>query len=100
MISLHLLPGRKGETMLLGLFAHADPEESIEMLEGVRVNLYEASENKVNAASFVPGDEEPIMETSIDDLGNIVFKGVPDGRYAMIIRPSGSEIIISDLVVM
>ncbi len=99
-VSLHLSRGSNGENILLGLFTSEDPEETIEELEGVPVDLYRAPGPPQDGT----GDEgrpreEPVLSTQIDDLGNIVFKAVLAGEYVMIVRLSESELVIGSLLI-
>lgn len=93
-ISLHLSRASNGEMMLLGLFSYTDPEESVEELEGVQVELYSMLGNAEQGA---PEDGHLVMSTEIDDMGSITFKGVPVGEYVLIVRMPNHEVAIEKL---
>jgi hypothetical protein len=98
-VSLHLSRGSSGENILLGLFSSENPDETVERLEGIPVDLYCASgASQGSDRERAPG-EEPVLSTQIDDLGNIVFKGVPVGEYVMIVRLPDSELVIEGLLI-
>ncbi len=81
--------------MLLGILTSTDPAESVDALEGVPAELY-------NAPLPVNGDEPsavPLLRTQVDDLGNIVFKPVSPGAYALIIYLPNREMIIDGLTI-
>jgi hypothetical protein len=97
-ISLHLSRASSGETLLLGLFSSIDPNESTESFDGIPVDLYHTSD------VLMDGGEDtqfrmPIMSSQVDDLGNLVFKAVPLGKYVMIIRLPDTELVIKDLAI-
>ena len=94
-LSLHLSRTSSGEPMLLGILTSTDPAESVDALEGVPAELY-------NAPLPVNGDEPsavPLLRTQVDDLGNIVFKPVSPGAYALIIYLPNREMIIDGLTI-
>src|SRR5258708_17554941 len=94
-LSLHLSRTSSGEPMLLGILTSTDPAESVDALEGVPAELY-------NAPLPVNGDEpsaEPLLRTQADDLGNIVFKPGSPGAYALITHLPNREMIIDGLTI-
>ena len=94
-LSLHLSRTSSGEPILLGILTSADPEESVDALEGVPAELY-------NAPLDVDGDEPsaaPLLRSQVDDLGNIVFKPVSPGEYALIIYLPNREIVVDGLTI-
>jgi hypothetical protein len=94
-LSLHLSRTSSGEPMLLGILTSTDPAESVDALEGVPAELY-------NAPLPVNGDEPsaaPLLRTQVDDLGNIVFKPVSPGAYALIIYLPNREMVIDGLTI-
>lgn len=97
-ISLHLSRNSGGEMLLLGLFSSVDADESVEDLEGVPVELHTISTPSI-AEQDGTGQETLLMCTSIDDLGNIVFKAVPVGAYALIVHMPDSELVIRGLTI-
>jgi hypothetical protein len=103
-ISLHLSRNSSGEMILLGLFSSTQSDESIEDLEGVPVELHRSSISTVeqDRSTSQPEDrpqESLLMCTSIDDLGNIVFKSVPVGDYMLIVHLPDSELIMKGLTI-
>jgi hypothetical protein len=96
-ISLHLSRNSKGEIILLGLFSSVNAEESVEDLEGVPVELHHISTPGVEQDK--PRQETLLMCTSIDDLGNIVFKSVPPGEYVLVVHMADSELVIKGLTI-
>lgn len=98
-ISLHLSRATNGDIMLLGLFTSDDPDVSVDAFEGATAELY-ASPGPANLQDHALQDGHPIqplMKTSVDDLGNLVFKSVPPGEYIMIVRLPDSEVVIEGL---
>ncbi len=94
-LSLHLSRTSSGEPMLLGILTSTDPAESVDALEGVPAELY-------NAPLNVDGDEPsaaPLLRTQVDDLGNIVFKPVSPGEYVLIIYLPNREMVIDGLTI-
>jgi hypothetical protein len=103
-ISLHLSRNSDGEMILLGLFSSTSPDESIEDLEGVPVELHRAKTSVAGHDRTDPQMEELqqetlLMCTSIDDLGNIVFKPVPVGEYTLIVHLSDSDLNMKGLTI-
>jgi hypothetical protein len=98
-VSLHLSRGSSGENILLGLFTSENPDETIEKLEGVPVDLYYTPGPLQNGTRETEPRENPVLSTQIDDLGNIVFKAVPVGEYVMIVRLPESELVIGGLLI-
>jgi hypothetical protein len=94
-LSLHLSFTSKGERMLLGIMTSIDPEESVEIFEGVAAELYTAPgplTSKGNKPTPLP-----FLHTELDDLGNFVFKPVPTGQYVLIIYLPNHELVIEDI---
>jgi hypothetical protein len=96
-LSLHLSFTSKGERMLLGIITSTDPNENVDIFEGVTAQLYPAP-----GPLATNGDKptsSPLLHTEIDDLGHLVFKPVPTGEYVMIIYLPDREMAIKDLTV-
>jgi hypothetical protein len=93
-ISLHLSRTSYGEAMILGLFSSVDPNVSSETFEGGSVSLYTAA--LFPSAQEIPVDP-PLLEASIDDLGNVVLKPVPTGEYVMVVTLPENEVVIPAL---
>ena len=94
-LSLHLSFTSKGERMLLGIVTSVDPEESVEIFEGVIAELYTAP------GPLASNGDKPatsaLLSTNVDDLGNFVFKPVPNGHYVLIIYLPDRELVIEDI---
>ncbi|HAT46205.1 MAG TPA: hypothetical protein DCS90_13975, partial [Ktedonobacter sp.] len=93
-ISLHLSRASNGQYILLGILTSADSAESVDAFEGAKAELYCAQENS-DAGGRNP--ENAICRAVVDDLGNIVFSGVPVGEYTLIIHLPGQEVIIEGI---
>ena len=96
-LSLHLSFTSSGEHMLLGILTSADPNESVDALEGVTAELYTAP-----GPLSTNGDKPtapPLLHTQVDDLGHIVFKPVPNGQYVLIIYLPKRELVIEDITI-
>ena len=96
-LSLHLSRTSSGEHMLLGILTSADPNEDVEAFAGVAAELYTAP--LPVTANGNSTRTMPLLRTRVDDLGNVVFRPVPDGEYVMIIRLPGCEIVIDGLAI-
>jgi hypothetical protein len=94
-LSLHLSFTGKGERMLLGIITSIDPDESVEIFEGVAAELYSAP-GPLSPNGDKP-TSSPILRTQVDDLGNFVFKPVPTGDYVLIIYLPNGELVIEDI---
>ena len=94
-LSLHLSFTSKGERMLLGIMTSIDPEESVEIFEGVAAELYTAPGPLTSNGDrpTIP----PLLHTEVDDLGNFVFRPVPTGQYVLIIYLPNRELVIDDI---
>ncbi len=96
-LSLHLSFTSKGERMLLGILTSIDPEESVDVFEGVAVELYTApgplTTNGDRPSPF------PLLHTQIDDLDNFALKPVPTGHYDLIIYLPNRELVIEDIFI-
>ncbi len=102
-ISLHLSHGSRGEIMLLGLFTSDDPNAIVDTFEGILAELYDATDSsvqwqdeQVDAHEQV---EQPLLSTTVDDLGSLVFKHVPPGSYLMIVHLPDAELVIEGLAI-
>ena len=94
-LSLHLSFTSKGERMLLGIMTSIDPEESVEIFEGVVAELYPAPGPLTsNGERPTP---PPLLDAKVDDLGHFVFKPVPTGQYVLIIYLPDRELVIDDI---
>ncbi|HZU70273.1 MAG TPA: hypothetical protein VFA09_23590 [Ktedonobacteraceae bacterium] len=102
-LSLHLSLASNGEYMLLGILTGTDPSESVEALEGVAAELYTAPGPLVDSSANGNGNKTrpvaPLLRTSVDDLGNIVFKSIPAGEYVMIVYLPNRELVVEGLTI-
>jgi hypothetical protein len=94
-LSLHLSFTSKGERMLLGIITSVDPEESVEIFEGIAAELYTAP-GPLTSNGDKPATS-PFLRTQVDDLGNFVFRPVPTGQYTLIIYLPNRELVIEDI---
>lgn len=96
-LSLHLSRTSSGELVLLGILTSSNPAEDVDALEGVIAELHKAP-LPVASNGTIP-KTLPFLQTSVDDMGNIVFKPVPSGSYTMVINLPGREMIIDGLTI-
>ena len=94
-LSLHLSFTSKGERMLLGIITSVDPDESVEIFEGIAAELYTAP-GPLSSNGDKP-TPSPLLHIKVDDLGNFVFKPVPNGRYVLVIYLPNGELVIDDI---
>ncbi len=97
-LSLHLSFTSKGERMLLGIIISIEPEENVEIFEGVAAELYTAP------GTLTSNGDKPtassILHIEVDDRGNFVFKPVPTGQYVLIIYLPNRELVIEDIAIV
>lgn len=93
--SLHLSRTGSGEAMLIGILTSSDPNEDVDSLEGIEAALY-AAPLPATANGHTP-HKVPVLHTRVDDLGNLVFRPVLAGDYAIIISLPGREMIIEGI---
>jgi hypothetical protein len=96
-ISLHLSRTRSGSYLLLGILSSRNTDENSDAFEGMNVDLYAAP-----GPLWIDGDTwagRPLLSTRIDDLGHIVFSGVPEGDFVMILYLPTFEVIIEGLTI-
>jgi len=96
-LSLHLSRTNSGEHMLLGILTSSAPSEDVDALQGVLAELHKAP-LPVASNGALPRTP-PLLQTRVDDMGNIVFKPVAAGTYTMIIHLPGREMIIDGLTI-
>lgn len=93
-LSLHLTRASSGAYMLLGILTSVDNVESVDAFEGAKAEIYPAP------FAGDTGDGKamaPMRQARVDDLGNIVFSGVPVGEYTLIIHLPGQEVVIEGI---
>lgn len=91
-LSLHLSKASNGEHMLLGILTSSNSEENVDKFERTSVELYPGS-------SITESTQAPLQHTLVDDLGNIVFKSVPLGNYALIIHLPDQDVVIEHITI-
>ena len=98
-ISLHLSRATNGDILLLGLFTSDDATMSVDAFEGAISELYlsPGPTDMQELASQDGSPTRPLMQTTVDDLGNLVFKSVAPGEYVMIVRLPDREVVIEGL---
>jgi len=94
-LSLHLSHASNGSLMLLGLFTSTDPDESIDAFDGSRAELYTASDAYKTLEQLLA--QPPLLHTTVDDLGNLVFKSVPVGTYTLLVHLPERELVIEGI---
>jgi hypothetical protein len=92
--SLHLTRASSGAYMLLGILTSVDSAESVDAFEGAQAEIYPAPFAGDTGDGNAPA---PVRQALVDDLGNIVFSGVPVGEYALIIHLPGQEVVIEGI---
>jgi hypothetical protein len=83
--------------MLLGILSSRSTAENSDALEGMNVDLYAAP-----GPLWIDGDTwvgRPLLSTRIDGLGHLVFSGVPEGDFIMILYLPAFEVIIEGLTI-
>ncbi len=77
---------------LIGFFEELSPEQ-LQTLEGVGADLYHAPLSNTNEGE----QQQPIMSTTVDDVGNFVFTAVSPGNYIVMIHLPDTELIVEGL---
>mgnify|MGYP007135458732 CR=1 FL=1 len=95
-LSLHLSRASNGDQLLLGILTSADSAESVDMFEGARAELYAGS---LLANFEQPPSQEPIRQTQVDDLGNLVFNAVPNGDYVLVIHLPDQDVVFEQITI-
>jgi len=96
-ISLHLSHSKSGNYLLLGILSSRNADENIDAFEGMNVDLYPAP-----GPLWIEGDTwagKPLLSNRIDDLGHIVFSGVPEGDFVMVLYLPAFEVIVEGLTI-
>ena len=96
-LSLHLSHASNGALMLLGLFTSTDPDESIDAFDGSPAELYDASNTQQTREQILA--QPSLLHTTVDDLGNLVFKSVPIGMYTLLVHLPQREVVIENIEV-
>jgi hypothetical protein len=93
-LSLHLSRASNGASMLLGILTGTEDYESVDAFEGAIAELYPASPTGTNGENQL---REPLLRTEADDLGNVVFGGVPLGEYILLVHLPELELVIEHI---
>jgi hypothetical protein len=96
-ISLHLSRSSSGSYILVGILTSRNAGQNIDAFEGMDVDLYPAP-----GPLWIDGDTwigKPLLSTRIDDLGHIVFSGVPEGEFVMVLYLPAFEVIVEGLTI-
>jgi len=97
-MSLHLSRASNGDYMLLGILTSADTMETVDAFEGAKAELYvvpfESSTTDARGQA-----KPPFSSTTVDDLGNIVFSGVPTGNYIMLIHLPNKNVVLENITI-
>ena len=86
--------------MLLGIITSSSAAESVDVFEGVAVDLYSAPGPLLRESDSEQRDIKdatPLLSTQVDDVGNIFLEPVPPGDYVMIVHLPDQEVIIEGL---
>jgi hypothetical protein len=99
-LSLHLSRAANGEMMLLGIITSIDPTATVDIFEGVSVDLYQAPGTLVTESEGDQASDQtltPYLSNQVDDVGNILLEPVPTGNYVMIVHLPDLEVVIEGL---
>ena len=94
-ISLHLSKTKSRSYMLLGIVTSRNTGDNSDDFGGANVDLYTAP-----GPLWVHGDTwvgKPLLSTTIDELGHIIFYDVPAGEFVMVLFLPAFEVIIEGL---
>ncbi len=94
-ISLHLSLSSSDNSILRGILTSDDNQESIPAFVGARAELYPTTDAEKTEQEGM----EPLYETKVDDLGNMVFTFVPVGSYTLILYFPEQEVVIEDITI-
>jgi hypothetical protein len=88
------------DIQLIGMFENMTPAQ-LKALEGAAVDLYDATPPRAITESE-PSDthkeqHQPVLSTTLDDLGNFSFAAVPPGSYLVIIHLPDTELVVEGL---
>ena len=97
-MSLHLSRASNGDYMLLGILTSADIMETVDAFEGATAELYAVPIESDNMGGRGQG-KTPFSSTTVDDLGNIVFSGVPTGNYIMLIHLPNKNVVLENITI-
>ncbi|TMC86783.1 MAG: hypothetical protein E6J22_18530 [Chloroflexi bacterium] len=101
-LSLYLSRTSNGDYALLVIITSIHSAETANAFAGMAAELYSAPDP---IASGDEGDKEdkqaetPLVCAEIDDVGNVVFSGVPAGKYILVVHLPERELVIEDLTI-
>jgi hypothetical protein len=85
---------------LIGFFESFSSIEQFKALEGVVADLYHTSALPLNErGQFDKSTEEPVMSTTVDELGNFAFSPILPGNYIAIIHLPDIELVVEGLYI-
>jgi hypothetical protein len=87
---------------LIVLVTHTDSVEGVGTIEGLAAELYRRPEPQASgteSSGLSCQAEIPLLRSQVDDIGNIVFRAVPEGEYVLIVHVPESDLIIEELTI-
>ena len=95
-----LSPTDNNKMKLIGFFESFSSIEQFKALEGVVADLYHTSALPLNErGQFDKSTEEPVMSTTVDELGNFAFSPILPGNYIAIIHLPDIELVVEGLYI-
>ena len=101
-LSLYLSRTSNGEHALLVIITSIHSAETANAFAGMAAELYSASDPIARSGEGGKEDkqaETPLVCAEIDDVGNVVFSGVPAGKYILVVHLPERELVIEDLTI-
>ncbi len=101
-LSLHLSRSSNGEYTLLAIITSLYSAETANDFVGIAAELYAAPDAIALSREDDKEDERaetPLVCAEIDDIGNVVFSGVPAGKYILVVHLPERELVIEDLTI-
>lgn len=101
-LSLYLSRTSNREYALLVIITSINSAETANAFAGMAAELYSVPDP---IAPSDEGDKEdkqaetPLVSAEIDDIGNVVFSGVPAGKYILVVHLPERELVIEDLTI-
>jgi hypothetical protein len=91
---------RHNDIQLIGMFENMTPAQ-LKALEGAAVDLYDATPPRAITESEPSAthkeQQQPVLSTTLDDLGNFSFAAVPPGSYLVIVHLPDTELVVEGL---
>lgn len=101
-LSLYLSRTSDGEYALLVIITSIHSAETAKAFEGLAAELYSAPDSIALSDEDIKEGlmaETPLVRAEIDDVGNVVFNGVPAGKYNLVVHLPERELVIEDLII-